>query len=330
MDADYTIGIEELYWKVAKILLDNLDLSLRILSVAGHLKRNDQIRFPSWIPQWDKLCIVTNFEYTKGDYDATLSSETTSHYIAQRSHRIVEGKIQEAHLRTRGLVVDSVEVFSKVMRHKGFFRKSGATIQGSTTNLVESVWLDTNANRSGISPYPNEWQAFSLTLVAGKGWDEGLAEKDLAAHNADFRLYCLARCSPGFNNLNNSVHEAGKATTLGDADRFLRLARTFCNNRKFFTTAKGRYGLSPYTIQKGDICCVLFGAEIPFILRPTNTKSHYRLVGGCYIHGTVKTLYNDAGRTADRIVIPMASQKGVGRLLHGPSRTPPIQNLYWL
>ena len=101
------------------------------------------------------------------------------------------------------------------MRHKGFFRKSGATIQGSTTNLVESVWLDTNVNRSGISPYPNEWQAFSLTLVAGKGWGEGLAEKDFAAHNADFRLYCLVKCSLGFNNLNNSVQEAGKATTLG-------------------------------------------------------------------------------------------------------------------
>ena len=111
--------------------------------------------------------------------------------------------------------MDSVEVFSKDMRHKGFFRKSGATIQGSTTNLVESVWLDTNVNRSGISPYPNEWQAFSLTLVAGKGWGEGLAEKDFAAHNADFRLYCLVKCSLGFNNLNNSVQEAGKATTLG-------------------------------------------------------------------------------------------------------------------
>lgn len=51
MDADYTIGIEELYWKVSKIPLDNLDLLLHILSVAGYLKRNDQIRFPSWIPQ---------------------------------------------------------------------------------------------------------------------------------------------------------------------------------------------------------------------------------------------------------------------------------------
>ena len=171
------------------------------------------------------------------------------------------------------------------MRHKGFFRKSGATIQGSTTNLVESVWLDTNISRSGISPYPNERLTFSLTLVAGEGWDGGLAEKYLAAHNASFQLHCLARCNPGFNNLNNS---AGKATTLGDADRFLRLAGTFCNNQKFFTTAKGRYGLGPYTIQKGDICCVLFGAEIPFILRPTNTKPYYRLVGGCYIHGIMR------------------------------------------
>ena len=49
-DADYTIGIEKLHWKVTRILLDDLDLPLRILSVAAYLKRNDQIRFPSWIP----------------------------------------------------------------------------------------------------------------------------------------------------------------------------------------------------------------------------------------------------------------------------------------
>jgi hypothetical protein len=49
-DQQTTIGIEKLHWKVAKILLDDLDLPLRILSVAGYLKRNDQIRFPSWIP----------------------------------------------------------------------------------------------------------------------------------------------------------------------------------------------------------------------------------------------------------------------------------------
>ena len=50
MDIDYTIGIEKLHWKVAKILLDDLDLPLRILLVARHLKRNDQIKVPSWIP----------------------------------------------------------------------------------------------------------------------------------------------------------------------------------------------------------------------------------------------------------------------------------------
>jgi len=106
--------------------------------------------------------------------------------------------------------------------------------------------------------------------------------------NAGFRLYSLARCNPGFNNLNNSVHEAGKATTLGNADRFLRLVRSLRNNRKFLTAVKGRYGLGPYTMQKGDICCVLFGAEIPFVLGPTNIKSHYRLVGGYYIYGIMR------------------------------------------
>jgi hypothetical protein len=38
----------------------------------------------------------------------------------------------------------------------------------------------------------------------------------------------------------------------------------------------------------GDICCVLFGATAPFILRKADEESHYKLVGGAYIHGLIR------------------------------------------
>jgi hypothetical protein len=41
----------------------------------------------------------------------------------------------------------------------------------------------------------------------------------------------------------------------------------------------------------GDVICVIKGARMPFILRPTSaigeSPGYYRLVGCCYIHGVM-------------------------------------------
>ncbi|RSL58747.1 hypothetical protein CEP54_007648 [Fusarium duplospermum] len=53
--------------------------------------------------------------------------------------------------------------------------------------------------------------------------------------------------------------------------------------RNVFVTEKGWMGLGPRFVQPGDIVAVLFGADIPYILRPV--EDHYILVGECYVHG---------------------------------------------
>lgn len=53
-----------------------------------------------------------------------------------------------------------------------------------------------------------------------------------------------------------------------------------------FQSDRGHLGLGPATMQSGDILCVFSGGKVPFILHPLNEKD-YRLVGECYIHGTM-------------------------------------------
>lgn len=53
--------------------------------------------------------------------------------------------------------------------------------------------------------------------------------------------------------------------------------------RRLFTTTKGHLGLGPESMQEGDIVTVLFGGNVPYILRPVG-DDHYRLVGECYFH----------------------------------------------
>jgi len=64
--------------------------------------------------------------------------------------------------------------------------------------------------------------------------------------------------------------------------------RLVCEGRSFLFTRKGYYSLGPYIAKPGDICCVLFGATVPFILRKADGASHYKLVGEAYIHGLMR------------------------------------------
>jgi hypothetical protein len=57
----------------------------------------------------------------------------------------------------------------------------------------------------------------------------------------------------------------------------------YCPNRSFFITEKGFYGLGPDTTRPGDLCCVLFGAHVPFILR--SLGGNLKLLGEAYVRG---------------------------------------------
>ena len=64
--------------------------------------------------------------------------------------------------------------------------------------------------------------------------------------------------------------------------------RLVCEGQSFLFTRKGYYALGPYIAKPGDICCVLFGATAPSILRKANGASHYELVGEADIHGLMR------------------------------------------
>jgi hypothetical protein len=55
--------------------------------------------------------------------------------------------------------------------------------------------------------------------------------------------------------------------------------------RSFFVTEKGFYGLGPDITRSGDFCCVLFGADVPFMLRSQGT--HSKLLGEAYVRGVM-------------------------------------------
>lgn len=57
---------------------------------------------------------------------------------------------------------------------------------------------------------------------------------------------------------------------------------------KLFLTADGRLGIIPVgkLVEVGDVCCIIFGATVPFLLTPAKDGRH-KLISECYIHGVM-------------------------------------------
>ncbi|KAI4606049.1 hypothetical protein J4E83_010316 [Alternaria metachromatica] len=55
-----------------------------------------------------------------------------------------------------------------------------------------------------------------------------------------------------------------------------------------FLTRDGRIGIAPQgdLVEVGDVCCVIFGATVPFLLTPVREGRH-KLISECYINGVM-------------------------------------------
>jgi hypothetical protein len=143
-------------------------------------------------------------------------------------------------------------------------------------------------------------QEISIILTSGKTW-HGLPVK-----NPDNHLAGFAKCIvEGFfrwtlnDDIFGGVSKPHKkkprismddltalASTEDDMIRFRNAAVAACRERTCFNTASGLRGLGPAAMRPGDSVCVLYGASMPFIIRPEGAA--YRLIGECYVHGLMR------------------------------------------
>jgi hypothetical protein len=69
---------------------------------------------------------------------------------------------------------------------------------------------------------------------------------------------------------------------------FMYRVDLFCPLRRFFITKTGYWGLGPGVMCAGDKCWILYGARVPYILRPWGGQGRYKLAGECYVYGLME------------------------------------------
>jgi hypothetical protein len=152
---------------------------------------------------------------------------------------------------------------------------------------LEVIWRDIHENHAPCAY--NSWEisnAFSLAICAGLSTYK-CAEENLVQHEEDFAAYWNWKRSVS-SVVEESSTPSNDLPTRGAQERFILDMERVCDGRSFLFTEKGYYGLGPSISKRGDLCCVLFGAKVPFILRRFGEENHYKLIGESYIHGIME------------------------------------------
>jgi hypothetical protein len=207
-------------------------------------------------------------------------------------------------LQVRGVILDPVVEtfkFSK-MDLKYYPIPERVNIQ-TEDDILRNLWKRAKES-SESSQYGSDYvTAFSLTLTAGLTGIEA-AEENLRQHQTHFSAFRKYR----LESLNGDENPSKEQVNINRADleKFWMDLKMACYGRSFAFTENGYYALGPMITRPGNLCCVIFGAKVPYIIQKTGTEGHYKLVGEAYVHGVmhgeVKDIL-DKGAVAEDIIL---------------------------
>ena len=246
---DYSLSDKACFQQVAeKIMIEGQDLSF--LSRVRHVP-DMQTDWPSWVPQWNKWRFTGQIRNTipsfKSPEERCIRKETTENCT---------------YLCIDGFVIDSVH---------------------------QILWqnVDSDDTRSSV-PFQDYQDLISaLSTVYG--------------------LHCLLNTfgesdtfrNTGFGEWEEHYHSfmeehAGELIYDFDSPRLDWGARAFwgamhknTSDQVVFTSKDNCLGIGPEILEEGDIIVYIYGAQVPFALRPQH--GHWRFVGECYMHDFIQS-----------------------------------------
>lgn len=289
--SNYKKSSLELYREVAeRCILQSKRRRLQILSYVQHLKE-ENTQFPSWVPQWCEKAHIApvvdlgmDFKWGSGGGDTSVSAEID-----------MQGSV----LKIRGVEFDTIEL-SDTSKRLDWFQS-----EINTEDLEIHPVISFCYSQNGMMNYPNgtsRLEAYAMTLTAGVE----LRGKHRSRITEDRRTTFYANFMAFLNHLLKTYRQdplQRSERPHGKRQDFEIAARDGCELRTFFTTKKGYMGLAPSdAVQTGDIVCVLFGGEVPHILKLLD-NGYYSLIGDAYVCGLMDgeaILKCDAGELQSR------------------------------
>ncbi|TVY15382.1 hypothetical protein LARI1_G005623 [Lachnellula arida] len=270
---NYSKSTIQVYRDITRYVIET-DLNLNILSLAG-MRQNltdEATNFPSWVPRFD--------------LDSWMGFDGSGlHKTSNNLPPCLLPSLDEDALILRGIRFDSL-----LSDGRHWFQRIKDLIED--LEMFETMWNNIANEAIAYSEGKDRLWALYMTLTTGETATFESADNN-ASHLADIWAYekqlfeeAKVRRRKPSDRIELWGEEIYAANPTGSATRFKQAVTVLSSNLVLFTTAKGYIGLGPPSMLEGDIICILFGGEVPYVLRPMG--SHWQLVGECYVHGIMQ------------------------------------------
>lgn len=279
----YDGDVAKVYSRVALFLIQRTK-SLAILTRTTGLSpdaRDSQRRYhmdglPSWVPDWSDA-IVTEREMAKSlawlDHSSPNDAPKLGFPRQYRASANLPVRLLDSHnpalLRLVGLEVDTVLSAEQCKIDSFSPRHSFLPLL-----RLWHIALQYQPRNADMIEYLKTW----VKVTTAEHHELGGTTADQEVKNG---AAYIVKHSGGANYVSQDLMDLANG---GMPEAFESLAHNFCFNRKFIITKAGRMGIGPCCTEPGDVVSVLFGGEVPYILRADGTES-LSFVGESYIHG---------------------------------------------
>ncbi|RDW73263.1 hypothetical protein BP6252_07170 [Coleophoma cylindrospora] len=272
----------------------------------------NRLEIPSWCPRWDFLPLGgsrLDIETDKRWYNTSASTEFGFRRLPEdrlEVRAILYDTIFETFAALKDLpvpvVVDAKSARVSICSASEI--ETALKLSSLCGSILESMGKQSSSNPLKEQSIQDAIFVFASTVHAGdwQGEDVSLHKaRQLANFKASLvqaqRSYALVEeTAPSlfeivFNLLRAYCERLGcRISTADDPSGFLQVAETKMASRRLFLSDQGHIGLGPEIIVPGDVCCVISGANVPYIVRPLGSAANL-LVGECYVqdimHGEV-------------------------------------------
>jgi hypothetical protein len=268
----------------------------------GQVEKNTSLGLPSWCPDWNSEAFFVPFiGFGFAPYPATSSFRPPTDkwlFGGDREEKpMFAFSKDKAILFLHGFVVDTVDFVDgigtkeipEVAVHTGDSVTIGAQYRIERLEATKKAlrWEDrvrTSKSVKYSDSYGGYEEAFCRTIVANRS----LGKKELVSDVKPVFDAWVGREIPSDGTPSSQLEHARRIQDYSNS------VVSRCAKRTFIITTTGYFGLAPQKTKVGDLVCIVYAAEVAFILRkpePELVDVPGSFVGEAYVNGIMQGEY---------------------------------------
>ncbi len=230
---------------------------------------SDSYALPSWVPDWSRTASASplhlrNSASGQMDRQMSVADDSPIYKTSRNTRPSLHQSTDENALILRGILFDKVKDCSGKSGHLSH--------EGNRGPIYDCLRLVKSSKVRRYKSGNDRSRAFLRTLVADFVDGKRATENDVRALD-DWVM--LKEDHLGVEELSDRIKLTANLVEAVSAAR---------NGRQFFMSEKGYMGLALITTRAGDAVCILFGGQVPFIVRKREDFGH-SMLEECYVHG---------------------------------------------